>query len=248
MAGTTTNKPSAEQQGIIDAVKEGFNVMCNAAPGSGKTTLAIHTLSAIDDTSAIILTYNRALADSTRKRVQALQQSPTDPLAQKKVLATTYHAMMSKVVGRVVSDDFEFREQLHKLTTPNDETGSIAECPAFEHDDFTVLIVDETQDVRPDFMKFIIFMCTKACKDPDNLTILVCGDDNQALYHFFPVNGSDARFLTMFDDLVGRREHKAVADKAVVGIVPSDPAYDQPGQLTTTKPERYQPQRLAAHH
>jgi hypothetical protein len=67
--------------------------------------------------------------------------------------------------------------------------------------DFTLLIVDEVQDMRPNLSRFLRILLNNVCKDTKPLRILLLGDPRQLLYHFYRQNRADARFLTHGEQL-----------------------------------------------
>ena len=52
------NQPSGEQQYVIDKLKEGYNVICSAVAGSGKSSTILSAAKQFPDKKIIQLTYN----------------------------------------------------------------------------------------------------------------------------------------------------------------------------------------------
>ena len=192
-------QPSNEQQQIIDDVMNKVNVVGMACPGSGKTTLAMQIAASLPpERKVLLLTYNRALADTTSMRVRELHRDMVeDGKIPSRFGVYTYHGLLSSLSRQVVNNDVSFFECIE----------SLEECVPEPHKwrlaDFDLLIMDEAQDMRPLFWKLVKFLVTKVCHKPDDLNVMVVGDVNQMLYDFYADNSADTRFMTQASVLFG---------------------------------------------
>ena len=66
------NKPSGEQQYVIDKLKEGYNVICSAVAGSGKSSTILAAAKQFPDKKIIQLTYNSELRAENMEKVTAM--------------------------------------------------------------------------------------------------------------------------------------------------------------------------------
>jgi hypothetical protein len=97
---------------------------------------------------------------------------------------------MATLTGKPCYDDVMF----HRLLD-NELMG----CPRLS--DFSILILDECQDMRGSFFALISHLVTNVCRLPTHLKLLILGDPNQLLYDFQVGNSADVRFLTMAHSL-----------------------------------------------
>ena len=67
------NKPSEEQQLIIDYVKQGFNIQVQAVAGSGKSTTVLSLAKQCYDKQILQLTYNSSLRLEIKEKVKELE-------------------------------------------------------------------------------------------------------------------------------------------------------------------------------
>jgi hypothetical protein len=175
-----------EQQQIIDDVIQGQHVSVTALPGSGKSMVAYELIrQSVSDTSVILIMYNRSLADATASNLKRLDLDPS-----RTVKAFTFHGLASSLSGTVCHND---RDIANAITALN----SAASPPAWHMDDFSLLIIDEAQDMRPDFMRLVHYMIQTACRERKRLRVVVLGDPKQLLYGFYKHKRADARFLTL---------------------------------------------------
>ena len=173
---------STEQQRIVDAVCSGKSVMVEAVPGSGKTTVALHTARQLKLPS-IILSYNRALADATRNSVGVLEDCEV----------FTFHSLLSMITGELVHDDTEFVAALGMTWDYKSDT--------------QLLVIDEAQDLKPFYFQFICRFLKECCEP--SVRLLVMGDPRQMLYDFYePSSKADVRFMMMIDKLIPRSWEK----------------------------------------
>jgi superfamily I DNA/RNA helicase len=173
---------TTEQQVIIDDVKSGQHVSVTALPGSGKSRVAYELIrQCTEDTSILLIMYNRSLCDATTEHIKQLDIS-----LDRKVKAFTFHGLASSLTGTACHND---RQIVEVLSSKSQSKWSM--------DDFTLLIIDEGQDTRPGFMKLIHYMLQSACVNRNRLRIVLLGDPRQLLYGFYSHNRADARFLSL---------------------------------------------------
>ena len=180
--------PTDEQAYAINSVLAGQHVILTALPGSGKSAVAFELIRRCLDTNIIIVSYNRSLNTETKRHLATMGLPK-----EKNVRSFTFHGLASALSGTLCTDDFQLSAVLNSL-----EQGT-----HYEHvlAGFSLLIVDESQDVRPDLARFIRILLGKVCRDKPALRILLLGDPRQLLYHFYRQNRADARFLTNGDQL-----------------------------------------------
>ena len=162
-------KESIEQRNIIDIIRLGKNVIVTAQPGAGKTTLAIMIANNCPDKNVTLVTYNRHLADDTKKRTRNI----------KNLRAYTIHGLASAFycTNGTIHDDRGIQE----LLTENSE---ITRVP-----DVDIFIIDEAQDM----CIFLYQFCRKFVRDIHKVQLVILGDPHQAVYEY---RGSDRRCLT----------------------------------------------------
>jgi hypothetical protein len=180
---------SAEQRAVVDTLLARRNVVVDAVPGAGKSTLTLNlvasALRADAQSACVVLSYNRSLADATLARARSALSASVQNLDERLVVHT-YHSALAALTQTAVTCDLEFAAAL--------ETLERSACPPTKWARAQLLVVDEAQDLRPDFARFVRSLVTKVLvAEP---TLLFVGDARQLLYHFYPFSGADARFLT----------------------------------------------------
>jgi hypothetical protein len=174
--------PSEEQQTIIDAVKEGFNVQVDAVAGSGKTTTILSMADQMSDKRMIQLTYNAELKDE----VNAKKDKYNTTMDLDNLSIYTYHGLATKFytqdakrdigISRIVQTDMRPRRKLPPID---------------------ILAMDEIQDMNELYFRFI----KKFIRDIGTpVQLVVLGDTFQGMYEF---KGADTRFLTYAPSLWG---------------------------------------------
>jgi AraC-like DNA-binding protein len=166
---------SPEQLSIVE---QNCHVKVDACPGSGKSTLIHHVVRKEPEKTAIVLTYNRSLADSTREK---LRDTGT--------LVYTFHGLASSLFQRAITNDFDLVSLFE---------GKLEIDWEFSH--FELLIIDEAQDLRSIYMHLVKFLIQQ-CDHPEKLRIMVVGDINQLLYDFYGTTSADSRYLLHFDKI-----------------------------------------------
>jgi hypothetical protein len=172
--------PSDEQQTVINAIRDGYNVQVDAVAGSGKTTTILSLADQLSDKIIIQLTYNAELKDE----VNAKKEKYGETMYLDGLSIYTYHGLATKFytdeakrdigISHIVSSDMKPRRKLPRIH---------------------ILAMDEIQDMNELYYKFI----RKFIKDiGGDIQLLVLGDVFQGLYEF---KGADTRFLTYASSL-----------------------------------------------
>lgn len=160
-----------------------------AVPGAGKTTMLLETARRIPKgQKMLILAYNRALKDSMTDRIHR----DSDPTLKERVFVFTFHGLATHLAEEsttVINNDIELEGFIANFDTDFNAD--------WQHSNFTVLAIDESQDTRPIFFKLIKLLVTRVCNDVEALRLIVTGDVNQLLYDFYSSGNADSRFLLM---------------------------------------------------
>ena len=166
------NVPSAEQQTIIDTIKNGHNVIVDACAGSGKSTTILSLAMQMPDTKFIQLTYNSSLRYEIRDKVKQLKMD--------NLLVHTYHSLAVGYYDSNAYTDTGMRRIVYQDTSLN----SIS-----TH--FDVVVIDEAQDMTLLYYRFVKKFLSN---NQNKIQIMILGDYKQGLYEF---KGADIRFLTL---------------------------------------------------
>lgn len=171
-------QPSEEQRAIVKAVEAGQSVVVEAVAGSGKTTTVMFIAEAMPKSKVMQITYNKQLKFEVREKVVARKI--------KNLTINTYHSLAVKFYDETAHDDLK----LKKIITNNLK-------PRFV-DQINTLIIDEKQDMTPDYYHFI----HKFIRDMGfQGTIVLLGDRYQGIYEF---KNADSRFLTLGSAIYGK--------------------------------------------
>ena len=84
--------PSDEQQTVINAIRDGYNVQVDAVAGSGKTTTILSLADQLSDKIIIQLTYNAELKDE----VNAKKEKYGETMYLDGLSIYTYHGLATK--------------------------------------------------------------------------------------------------------------------------------------------------------
>jgi hypothetical protein len=179
-----------EQQEIVTAVKEGYNVSVNSNPGSGKTATAIEVIKQTTE-NVLIVMYNTNLCAQTTNDVT---KSQFFHKRSRKIGVYTYHSLLAALTKMAVPNDVTFIEIMTKI-----ESGEIVIEPS-EILDFSIFIIDEAQDIRPPFF-WLISKLLQLCLRSRDVRILILGQEEQMLYTFYANNKADIRFMSFIDIL-----------------------------------------------
>lgn len=178
--------PTAEQLQVVQDVRAGHHVSVTALPGSGKSTVAYEIIRQCDDRTAILIMFNRGLCDETTQRLASVLGDDSDRV----VRAFTFHGILGSMTGQTCCNDRQVTRLLE--TEPEDD---------WYLSDYTLLIVDECQDLRPDLYR-VVQRLLRRCRRPEDLRIVMLGDPHQMLYDFYRHKRADARFLTLGHQLL----------------------------------------------
>jgi hypothetical protein len=161
--------PSPEQRDIIRAVAEGQCVTIRACAGSGKTTCMLQVAASLPDwRKALIVTYNRSLADECKERIQRLSLGH-------RVRCYTIHGLASRFAGQVCNDD-------HKLMRQLDRWDKGLDMKPSNPMPLDLVMIDEAQDLRPIFHRTLSHIFGIA--GGDGIQLCLVGDPKQMLYDF----------------------------------------------------------------
>lgn len=170
----TLPTPSEEQRRVIEKLLEGRNVVCSAAAGSGKTTMQLLAVQALDR-QAVIITYNKELRDDVDRRITELG-------LQGRVQVYTFHALFRAQTNRSIQNDEELVDAL------NDWRREVS-LPRRLDVDFVCL--DEVQDMCELYHTCLWYVMPERC-----VRMLVVGDGRQMLYDWkFNELKADKRYL-----------------------------------------------------
>ena len=170
------NIPSDEQQIVIDNLKNGYNVICSAVAGSGKSSTVLATSKQLFDKQILQITYNASLRLEIKEKVQVL--------GLPNITIHTFHSLAVKYYSTDCHSDTGIRFLLLNNIKPRIEIPKIDIC-----------MLDEFQDCTELYFKFVI----KFLRDMGSpIQLLILGDPRQCLYEF---KGADTRFLTMSNEI-----------------------------------------------
>ena len=170
------NLPSEEQQIVIDNLKKGYNVVCSAVAGSGKSSTVLATSKQLSNKQILQVTYNSSLRLEIKEKVKLF--------ALENIKIHTFHSLAVKYYSTDCHTDTGIRRILLNNTPPRTEISKIELC-----------MLDEFQDCSDLYFRFIV----KFLRDMGSpVQLLILGDPLQCLYEF---KGADTRFLTMSDQI-----------------------------------------------
>lgn len=172
------NKPSGEQQYVIDKLKDGYNVICSAVAGSGKSSTILAAAKQFPDKKIIQLTYNSELRAENIEKVKAMGLTNIE--------VHTFHSLGFHYYSKECNTDTGIRKVLKNDMKP---VRNIIR--------FDMCMLDEYQDNTPLYYRLI----KKFLEDGGRpIQLLILGDVRQSLYEF---KGSDSRFLSLGDKVWG---------------------------------------------
>ncbi|KAF7908258.1 uncharacterized protein EAF01_004013 [Botrytis porri] len=178
--------PSPEQQIAIDTLLHTKkNIIVDACAGSGKTTTILHLAQSSPDTKFLVLVYNRRLMLETKQRIEDLGLT--------NVTVQNYHTLGARYYTSECATDQGLKRVVEDDMTIFENT----ELP-----EFSVLILDEQQDMTPILKRFVDKVLrdkgfigpNRQPKAEQPLRVVVLGDRRQEVYGF---NNADSRFLSM---------------------------------------------------
>ena len=183
---------SDEQADVLDAISRGENVIVTALPGCGKSKLIEEIICAFPERNIITISYNSKLVEASNERVQSVLKAAGK--SDVPVCIKTFHALLSSLVKHVIQNDLLFSEALQCMNF-------VVLGWRWIYREFDIIIVDEAQDLRLPYVRFIIKLILQVCSNPSKLQLVLLGDEKQELYGFYPINKADARYLTLAEEL-----------------------------------------------
>jgi len=183
--------PGPEQRLIIDAVAGGRHVMVDAVPGAGKTTTVLCMAREMPGTALTVVTYNKAIKLEMRARAATVGLRNLD--------IHTYHSLARKYYDKKCADDGAISRILG---------GDAPLLPGAGRRP-SVLVVDECQDMTPQYCrlvkKFLRGTRGDPCCDPGGdqrgePVLCFLGDTMQSVYGF---KKADPRFLSLAAGVFG---------------------------------------------
>ena len=165
-------KWTQEQQDIFKTAKKGNSLVIQACAGAGKTSVALEMAHANPEKKYLLLTYNNHLANDVKEKVGDLNNFNV----------FTFHGFGERYYPCGVFTDSDLEKIIANRLCPKeiDEYGEDASIP-----DYDVIIIDETQDMKLIFFRFVYkFMMDMVRQrvDSGNLKpsqIVVMGDVRQ---------------------------------------------------------------------
>lgn len=151
--------PSHEQKESINVWKEGYNQVCSAAAGSGKTTMLLHAC-ASSNVAVCICTYNKQLeVDMTSKLKE---------LGMEQHHCYTFHGLCSKYFQNTPDDD-----------TMHEVLGRVRQglLPLKRPFSFSRICIDEAQDMKMVFWELLSCLVV----DVNGVQWFLVGDEIQML-------------------------------------------------------------------
>lgn len=145
---------SAEQWAVTSSVDAGFNVVCRAVAGAGKTTALKLCALRSPHRANLLLTYSKRL------QVEVATRAPLNMTAQ------TYHSAAGRAYGSTVCNDEQFRR-----------------CVAFAPETppkFDTLLVDEAQDMTVEYFALVRHLLAA---NP-TAALVVVGDERQSINEY----------------------------------------------------------------
>lgn len=164
---------STEQQQVIDAIKEQYNVKVSGVAGCGKTTNILGVSTSFPDKNVLVLTYNARLKIETREKVEKLSITNTE--------VHSYHAMCVRYYSAEGAKDNGIINVIRKDTKPKTPIN------------FDIIILDECQDMTKCYFDFVQKIVKDNHVDIQQVQFCLFGDEKQNIFDF---KGADERFLT----------------------------------------------------
>ena len=164
-------KPSEEQQFVIDNIISGKNVVVDACAGSGKSTTILSCANQFQEKTFLQMTFNKEL----RKEVK----ETTDKYNIDNILIHTFHSLAVTYYYGQAYDDMGLRKLLRENMSPKSDLPKI-----------DILVLDECQDMS---VLYFQFMAKFMLDIGHPFQLLIFGDKRQGIYEF---KGAHIGFLT----------------------------------------------------
>lgn len=163
---------TSEQEQVFNYLQQGYNVLCEAVPGAGKTTVALVAAKNLG-VRTLVCCYNKSLAAETNI---VLGNNPL-------IDAFTFHGLAGRLTNKTVCEDGLLEKAVAELWHHRETLPKL---------DYKFIVLDEAQDMSPRLAALI--QCVLAlCAEPPQL--LVIGDRWQCLYDD-ALHGASFIFLT----------------------------------------------------
>lgn len=171
--------PISEQEKIINAVKNGQNVIVDANPGVGKTTTSLNIAKDMPDNRITLITFNKSLKHDVRLKTVKYKLTS---LSRSDV--HSYHSFALSNYGV----ENAFTDEGIRVVVEND----IAPVKDIS---FDLVIVDEAHDMKEVYCMLIIKILKDIREEVGAYPqLLIFGDKNQCVYEFI---GSRIAYMTL---------------------------------------------------
>jgi hypothetical protein len=172
---------------MYESLKNGCNVKCDAVAGGAKSTTILYAIHRLPHLRFLGLTYNSTLAHSTNTKASSIGLS--------NCVYQTFHSTMGRIYNtpEVVRDDTAFECYLSQI-----ERGVIG--PRLDTDTWDCLIVDEAQDLRFPYFRFVWNLVRDVITKGGQLVFL--GSHDQVLYDYYRVHPADVRYMCKVERLL----------------------------------------------
>lgn len=221
-------KWTQEQEAIFKTAKKGNSLVIQACAGAGKTSVALEMAHANPEKKYLLLTYNNHLANDVKEKVGDLNNFNV----------FTFHGFGERYYPCGVFTDSDLEKIIANRLCPkeaDEAEGFGEECGGIP--DYDVIIIDETQDMKLIFFRFVYkFMMDMVRQrvDSGNLKpsqIVVMGDVRQCIYEY---NGADPRFLTFADQIWAQHPILHLGHEVYSDAHPADHSDTHLGDKTET--------------
>lgn len=168
---------TTEQKSLIEYALAGYNVMCNACIGSGKTTTIQRLcLELPKDKSILYLTYNKSLKLDAQRKIKLKDKSSS--------MVQNYHGFSYVICKH------------NNLCVNNTNSIEVLLKSNLSVNSYDVLIIDEYQDISDEISKLLL----KIKERNPNIQIVVVGDMDQRIYD------RNLDVLTFFKQFIGKHK------------------------------------------
>lgn len=173
MSQYTLPQLSEEQQQVVVAIKDQYNVKVSGVAGCGKTTNILGISTSFPDKKVLVLTYNARLKIETREKVDKLGITNTE--------VHSYHAMCVRYYSAEGAKDNGIINVTRKDMKPKKPIN------------FDIITLDECQDMTKCYFDFVQKIVRDNEVDASHVQFCLFGDEKQNIFDF---KGADERFLT----------------------------------------------------
>jgi superfamily II DNA/RNA helicase len=201
-----TVEPEEPNQWLAIAHPFDRNLLVNAGPGSGKTSVLIARLAHlirfqhIRPEEILVLAFNRAVVFEIRARIRELFGKLGYGAYVRRLDVATFHSFATRHLGRLVKDTDDWMKDrtmlLHRFA---DRLETDAVFRTTVADGLRTLLVDEFQDVNEEIYRTIRLLSSAVGRQTG---VMVIGDDDQDILGWNRSSGesSDAYFRRFIQD------------------------------------------------